>query len=298
MKDFKECRPHAVAAYVESGGSISTATITFLKLCRNLNLKAPCAPTSFVQYWGQQWQEYHSTEGHAGKSGRPRLLSLKDAKACLDQLLKWREAGLKGPYRSMHDLVKNSHAVRGIVSMTGASKRTLLRAMQEICPTLQFKKLKVKAKLTERHKQERVAVCTKHLGVPDNTLETVVWIDAKTMYMNITHRYGWVDASKEDVFETKRTSSRKANIIKLKYYIAVNARLGAVALHFYTGTTGMPAQRDGATYLVSSTNIQLRGPVSISILHSFEKYLLPTVLLALVSSKCEPHHTKTCMPCC
>jgi len=298
MKDLKQHRILASEAWILEGGSVSNAAIVFLNKCKLMGLKPPRAPTSFVRYWGQQWQTHRSTAGHAGNSGRPRKLSLKDAKACLDQLFKWREAGLRGPYRSLHDLVKNSSVVSKIVSRTGASKRTLLRAMQEICPTLQFKKLKVKAKLTEHHKQKRVEVCTKHLGVSDKTLETVVWIDAKTMYMNITHRYGWVDASKEDVFETKRTSSRKANIIKLKYYIAVNARVGAVALHFYTGTTGMPAQRDGTIYLVSSANIQLRGLASINILHGLDNHLLPTTPLPFVLPNCEPHHTVPSMPCC
>ena len=131
--------------------------------------------------------------------------------------------------------------------------------MKRLRPTFGNKRPVVKAKLSTQHKGARVVVCRKHLQVSDETLETVVRIDAKTMYMNITDRYGWVDAVEEDSFETNRPATRKSNLIKLEYYIAVNAspRLGAVKLVFYTGTTGMPAERNGKTYLVGLGCVQL-----------------------------------------
>lgn len=258
-----------------------------------MGLEPPRDVASFVQRWGKQWQEHKSINGSASSSGRYRLISDAQAKACLDVLLNWRQDGLAGPYRSIQALVTSSPVARGILQRSGAGTRTLSRAMKRICPTLSFKKLTIKAKLSERNKEQRVAVCQRHMTVADSTLETVLWIDAKTMYMNITHRYGWVDSSKDDVYETKRTSSSKANIIKLKYYIAVNARLGAVKLVFYTGTTGMPAARDGKTYLVRSTNVQLWGHVGISIMHDSGDGLLPAAPLALVSSYYQPQYTVT-----
>ena len=96
---------------------------------------------------------------------------------------------MAGPYRSLRDLIAKSEVVADIMQQTGASQRTLARAMQRLCPTLSYKRLVVKAKLTATHKQQRVAVCSKHLQVPDSTLETVVWIDAKTIHMNITEHW-------------------------------------------------------------------------------------------------------------
>ncbi|WIA23048.1 hypothetical protein OEZ86_009963 [Tetradesmus obliquus] len=82
-----------------------------------------------------------------------------------------------------------------------------------------------------------------HLQVPDSELECVIWIDAKTMYMVVNSKYGWAMAGDEDTYETAFPPTLK-NPMKLKYYIAVNYRLGALLLVFYTGTTGMPADRD------------------------------------------------------
>lgn len=282
MKEYTNRRVLAANAWTQSEGSIKVATKTFLESCQSMGLKSPRDPAAFIKYWGREWELKQSVDGNASNSGRKPAISDKDAKTCLDVLLNWKDAGLKGPYRSVQHLVSTSSVVRDILHKTNASQRTLTRAMQRMCPELTFKKLTVKAKLTEQHKQQRVAMCEQHLQVSDNTLETVVWIDAKTMYMNITQRYGWVDASKEDVFETKRTSNNKSNILKLKYYIAVNARLGAVQLVFYTGTSGMPAARDGKTYLVSSCNVQVWGATSFNILQRTGDGLLPAVPSGLV----------------
>lgn len=259
MKKYDDARHHAASAWVSTGGDISKATDMFTETLVNLGMELPQAPASFVRYWGEPWPKLKSVRGRAGNSGRRRLISEKQARRCVSIVLNWREDGRPGPYRSVQDLVNNNAWVRGVMEATGASNRTLARAMQRVCPSLSYKRLVVKAKLTDQHRQARVVVCKKHLKVPDSMLDTVVWIDAKTMYMNITHRYGWVDALKEDIYETTRPSTRKSNVIKLKYYIAVNARLGPVMLVFYTGTTGMPAERDGVTYLVSASHVQLGG---------------------------------------
>ena len=251
MKLYKDVRPHATSAWVNSNGSITTATDMFTNTCKQLGLEIPEDPRSFVKYWTKKQQQHGSVAGHASQSGAKSKISKQQARIALKKVLNWRQDGLTGPYRSADDLINKCPAVRKTMDSTGASARTLTRAMKLLCPTLSYKRLTVKAKLSAQHKGARVVVCRKHLQVSNETLETVVWIDAKTMYMNVTDRYGWVDAAEEDIFETNRPATRKSNLIKLKYYIAVNARLGAVKLVFYTGTTGMPAERDGKTYLVS-----------------------------------------------
>ena len=267
LKHYEEARPHAASAWMQCTGGISNSTNMFINTCKLLGLEIPADPKSFVTYWGKQHLKQGSIKGGASNSGRLPKLSVRQARCCLDVVLGWKKDGLKGPYRSVHELVSKSAVVKQIMESTNASPVTLTRAMKRLCPTLSYKKLTVKAKLTTAHKHARVVVCRKHLQVSDDTLETVVWIDAKTMYMNITDRYGWIDTTEEDCFETKRPATRKSNIIKLKYYIAVNARLGAVKLVFYTGTTGMPATRDGKTYLVSLATVQLWCFTGCNILH-------------------------------
>lgn len=298
MKKYADARPHAAGAWVQTGGVISRATDIFTETLQNLGLELPQAPASFVRYWGEPWPKVKSVHGRASNSGRHRLITDKQAQKCLNIVLNWREDGRPGPYKSVQDLVKNSEWVRGLKEATGASNRTIARAMKRLCPSLCYRRLVVKAKLTDKHRQERVAVCKKHLQVPDNVLDTVVWIDAKTMYMNITHRYGWVDALKEDIYETTRPATRKSNIIKLKYYIAVNARLGPVMLAFYTGTTGMPAERDGVTYLVSGSHVKLGGLVLQLIIHCLLNQIAPTLLTAPLLPRYQPHDAVTSIHCC
>ena len=298
MKKFNDARHHAASAWVSTGGDISKATDMFTETLVNLGMELPQAPASFVRYWGEPWSKVKSVSGCASNSGRHRKISSKQAQRCVNIVLNWREDGRPGPYRSVQDLVNNSAYVRGLKETTGASNRTIARAMQRMCPSLSYKRLVVKAKLTDQHRQARVAVCKKHLKVPDNVLDTVVWIDAKTMHMNITHRYGWVDALREDIYETTRPSTRKSNVIKLKYYIAVNARLGPVMLVFYTGTTGMPAERDGMTYLVSGSHVQLGGLVLKLVSHCLLNQIAPALLTAPLRPRHQPHDVKTSIHCC
>lgn len=298
MKQYNDARPHAVNAWINSDQRISSATNMFTHTCKQLGLEIPEDPRGFVTYWAGHQKKHGSVKGRASNSGAKGKISKGQARTALDHVLNWKRDGLTGPYRSVADLVQRCPAVREIINSTGASNRTLTRAMQRLCPTLCYKKLTVKAKLTVQHKQKRVVLCTQHEQVSDSTLETVVWIDAKTMYMNITDRYGWVDATEEDIFETNRAATRKSNLIKLKYYIAVNARLGAVKLVFYTGTTGMPAERDDKAYLVSSTSIQLWLLASNCICCCLLELHCPAAAAALQGLTLQPHYTVTLGQCC
>jgi hypothetical protein len=129
--------------------------------------------------------------------------------------------------------------------------------------------------------------------VDDNTLERVLWIDAKTMYMTIKERWGWVMLGEEDTFETYHAPTKK-NPMKLCYYVAVNYRLGPMKLIFYTGTTGMPAQRDPANpYLVSSANVELKCPLSFQILQCLTDRFAPPGCAAPFAAKHQPNNAVT-----
>ncbi len=83
----------------------------------------------------------------------------------------------------------------------------------------------------------------------------MVWVDAKTLYVNIKNRYGWIDKASttpgEHVLEHKLAGKSSSSTCQVKYYAAVNAKVGTIGLYFITGTTGMSAQRDGLNYMVS-----------------------------------------------
>lgn len=252
MRVFKvHHRTLAASCYAGHGGNIIAATREFVKKLMEMGLKVPRDPDGFVRYWGCNWLMLASVAGKASNSGRRRKLSDPQLAQLLDIIVNWRREGRTGPYRCMKEVKQYSQLARSIIAAADCSTNTLRRRLKQYCPSLVYKKLWVKPKLTSKHKDARYDTCCILLAHDDNTLEKVVWIDAKTMHMTITNRKGWVLLGSEDIFETIHPPSKKKPIV-LKYYIAVNHRIGKVGLIFYTGTTGMKADRDPSNpYLVS-----------------------------------------------
>lgn len=114
-------------------------------------------------------------------------------------------------------------------------------------PTLKRVKIQVKVWLKPEIKSQRVAAAAKLLDLPPAWFESVVWLDCKTMYINPSSYYAWVDTatmSPHDlVKEDKRCRARGKELVKLKFYIAVNAKCGPVALVWVTGTSGLAYDR-------------------------------------------------------
>ena len=254
MAYTKYHRMLATLAYKRAGYRADAAVAEFLQYCKELQLETPPtgrAAESFISYWAPDWIGLCSIDGRAGCSGRKRKLDTLKLQQIHDELMGWQEAGMAGPYRSIDELIENSAVVSEIVSAANVSIDTVITRLKQEFPNLAYMKLGVKPKHSEAQLQDRYESCTIKLEEPAELRERVIFIDAKTMYMKMGARYGWVDCTKEDTFSTTFPASLK-NPIVLKYYIAVNYRLGALLLVFYTGTTGMPADRDPAKpYLVS-----------------------------------------------
>lgn len=252
MKTFQNMhRSLAASCYVESKHDINIATTEFLKKCKSMKLKVPKAVGAFVKRWGTYFLKHKHTDGNASNSGRKPKISKQAARTLVAELKKWPQFNRTAPFESLRELQLTSPKARAILEATAASHSTIVRAMKKVEPELQYRHLCVKQKLTSKQREERVRVAEEHLAESDSKLETVVFIDAKTMYMHISSVHGWVISSQEVPYETTRPKS-KQKPITLKYYIAVCGRVGGVLMQFYTGTTGMPANRDpNHVYLVS-----------------------------------------------
>jgi hypothetical protein len=113
--------------------------------------------------------------------------------------------------------------------------------MQKEAPGLCRVRLNLKPKLSPKNKQRRIEACKKLLSRYQQQLQWVVWIDAKVLYVDVKHRYGWIDkatTAHEDLpIEHKLCHTKINDCMKLRYYAAVNAVEGHVALIFCTGTT-------------------------------------------------------------
>jgi hypothetical protein len=237
--------------------NIDAAVEDFTNSCSTLGLKLPKAPRHFVKVYGPSWDPETTCKGARHKCGRKRKISQESAELLVADLMNWAGFGLKGPFKSLKQLKQLSGRAKEILEAAKAAESTVIAALKRVEPKLAYKKLTVKQKLTKKQRAARVRVAQHHLTVDNKTLEVVVWVDAKTMYMTIKTRCGWVRVDDELPFETTRPGAKK-NPITLRYYIGVCAKAGAVFLEFYTGTTGMPANRDPQhVYLVSSRHVQL-----------------------------------------
>lgn len=288
----------AALSFAEAKCNIDAATKEFRKHCRALKLKVPADARGFVLRWGQEWAKDSSVSGKASNSGRPRKLSAEQVQQVLDVILQWRADGKNSPYESIAQLKKESAVVAGIVSSTNVSDDTLITRLKELCPALSYTKLCIKPKLKKRQREDRMTTAQSHLQVPDSELECVIWIDAKTMYMVVNSKYGWAMAGDEDTYETAFPPTLK-NPMKLKYYIAVNYRLGALLLVFYTGTTGMPADRDpNRVYLVSASWVELCNLVGFPVQHCLLDQGSPALQPATLITRQQPDHAVTQRHCC
>lgn len=305
MKEYAHYhRVLAALAHSQEDGHIPAATTQFLAHCNQMGLKPPKDAAAFVTYWGEEWAQHQSVEGHGSNSGRHRLLSADDVQLVLNKMLQWRADGRTEPYGSIAELKQECPEVRELLEGKGVSNSTVARRLHEACPALKYAKIYPKPKYCQRQLDDRYYTAAGHLEVATDTpktLERVIWIDAKTMYMKVEARRAWVLTTAEDTFETTLPGSMK-NSMKLKYYIAVNYRLGALMLVFYTGTTDMPADRDPSkVYLVSSANVELRGGATEPVLHSSLNGCAPVLLAVMLRGRClrhQPHHAVTCLLSC
>ena len=280
----------AALAFKRFPDQITRAAAAFTADCKLMGLKAPQDARHFVQKRGTAWSDLGSVDGAARNSGRKPVLSTTDAEVLAHELLSWPKLGLKGPYKSIKELKKHSQVAQEIIKRAGVKEKAIIRAVRKVEPRFTYKLLTVKPKLTPTHKANRLRVALAHLAEPMSTLKRVVWIDAKTMYLNIKTRRGWVLVDEEYPFETNRSASKK-NPTQLRYYIAVNHKVGAAFITFVTGTTGMPATSStGQPYLVRLALVQLGW---LSCLHSSNSTLdglTPALCTAAHGTRVQPHH--------
>lgn len=293
MKEYEQVhRVLAAHSFMLHDGSISAALKAFSISCTTLGIKPPRDPRSFVARWGRQWLANQHVSGTASNSGRKPKLSTQNAELLVADLMNWAGFDLAGPFSSLDELKQKSPRAKAILEAAKAATSTVIRHLKRIEPKLAYKKLTVKQKLTSKQKAARLRVAQHHVTVSDNTLSRVVFVDAKTMYMTIKKRCGWVRLDDELPFETIRPYSKK-NPITLRYYIGVCGRAGGVFLTFYTGTTGMTADRHPSNpYLVRSASVQLRRLASYCCCNGTPDGCAPAAGAAAGLAWQQPHHLK------
>lgn len=246
-------------AYRQAKGDMASAVTLFRSYMTGAQLDPPANLYNYVQTWGPRLTDDGEISGRATHAGRPAMLSPQMVEECYTAIINGKPGTRPEPFESPDDIQENCPVVIRVLDETGASLSTLLKRVQELHPGFGRRLLHNRWALTPANCQDRKRICEALLRLPESELDRVVFIDAKTIWMAIKRVYGYVDTDTARNFEHTHPSKWKGQIIKIKYYAAVHSKLGPVWIRFYTGTTGMPAQRDGHHYKVSSGNEKLGG---------------------------------------
>jgi hypothetical protein len=199
---------------------------------------------------------------------------------------------------SLLQLETKSAVVADIVNSTAVSGATLITRLKKLCAALSYTQLCIEPALKKRQRDVRKSTAAAHLQVPDSELECWILIDAETMYMVVSSKYGWALAGDGNTYETAFPSTLN-NPVKLKYYIAANHRLSALLLVFYTGTTGMPAERDpNKVYLVSASWVEPGNLVFFPAQHCLLDKGSPALQPATLLTRQQPHYAVSQRYCC
>lgn len=209
--------------------------------------RRPHNPSEFVHDWVKAWKERYSVRS---ASPEPRRPSIDDdvARACVKQLKAGYVAeGWQKWYRSLkHAAAKNAYIKEVVASHLGPNGKpvtlcTLWRRMKAVEPTLTRRTLRYTYKLTDTHKRERLAYCTRLLSLPPadrrKYLARVVCIDSKKLYVVPEARQVYADNTAQLLIQDRRVPASGSATRKILYYAAVNAAIGPVEFILATGTS-------------------------------------------------------------
>jgi hypothetical protein len=258
----------AILAAALAGNDMGVAVTEFRRFCNQVGVNAPKNARQFIQMWAGRHNKKGEIDRRSRHSGRHEKLTSKMVDTAYKGITGWAEAGRKQPYKSERDIERKCPEVRQVLQDSGATINTLMQRLKEKYPKLQYKEIKTKWVLTDENKLVRYWVCQELLASFKDLLQRVVFVDAKTVMMCEGTIRGWVDTSLPNYCEGLKPAMYKSKIIRLKYYAAVHATLGPVFIKFYTGTTGMPAQRGNKHYKVGSGNKHARLPLGFHMSHS------------------------------
>ena len=243
----------AIDAAQQKPDSAAAAGRLLVAKCKRLGLKPPQNPAEFVKYWQGRVTPEGKIKSSAHNSGRKPQLSTAQVESAYKAIINWEAAGRSRPFTSKQEIAASCRPVKKLLNETGVQIETLISRIKAVHPRFGREKLRVRWELSEQNKRERLAVALKLSNMNRTELQKVVHLDAKTVHMVEDTIYGYVDLAVGYTVAGIKPAKKGGKVIKLKYYAAVNAQLGAFFIRFYTGTTDMPATRDGLNYKVSSS---------------------------------------------
>jgi hypothetical protein len=243
-------RVFAVEAAKQFPGDHAAAQQHLLQKCKENNLAAPANPLQFINTWAGRLTLKGDIRSNAHRSGRKPKLNSSRVQRAYKAILAYEEAGRSRPYESAEQIAAECPYVKKLLTETGSCISTLIARIRQKHPKFGRHLLRVRWHMTDECRQERLETGQDLLDNYGDKLDFVVHLDAKTVYLQEKVIYGYVDLAVGYTVSRIPAATKNSKVIKLRYYAAVNAKLGAFFIIYYTGTTDMPATRPGAHYKV------------------------------------------------
>lgn len=230
----------AVKCWDQSYGEIGPAAALF----RQTEPKHGIANVSqFIRTWVDALDNRFSLLTPAGPGANPKL-SDADVARCIELL--WAGYHVKGVhrlYKSIQHAATHNRGIKSILAKAGGDEpvkpMTLLKRMKAADARVRLRTVAMKRQHTAASKAARCNACRQLLLWDLYKLQRVCWIDAATIQVVPEDVKVYAPPDCPGVVTDPRLPSHSSYTPKLKFYICINAILGAVALEFVTGTTGL-----------------------------------------------------------
>lgn len=240
----------AIEAAKLEPNDVAAASKLLVAKCRRLGMQPPKNPASFIKTWQGRVDKKGNILSHAHMSGRKPKVSECQVEAAYKAIIGWETAGRERPYASATEIATQCAPVKQLLETTGVRINTLIKRIQAVHPRFGREQLRKRWLLPDEIQAERLDVALQLVAMEESELQKVVHLDAKTVYMVEKSIYGYVDLAVGYTISGIRPAKKGGKLIKLKYYAAVNAKLGAFFIKFYTGSAGITATRQGKNYKV------------------------------------------------
>lgn len=206
--------------------------------------RCPKNPSQFIRTWVGRFETYGTVESPRSP-GRP----VKLTPAAVDKAVQLLWAGYEAEgrlrfYTSIQQAVRNNSGLKAICVKFDVTPATLLKHMSARWPDVVRRRLVIKRQLSEANKLERRTDCSQLLQWEPSKLQRVFWIDAATIYVVPKWLLAYAPPDGPLVVSDARLPSHSSQLKKLKFYVCINAILGAVALVFVTGTTELESEEE------------------------------------------------------
>jgi hypothetical protein len=240
-----------------------------------------------MRRWGAALGERGSlNDNNANRTGRRRKVTDEEIKSVIDAFCKgffvkgeWGQDVWRG-FSSLRDAAESGKAlvINRIIADSGISLAALWRRMTVHWPHIrnQRRRVDIKAALTPAVKAERMRGAAELRRWPTKKLDTIVWIDAKKLYITPGNMSVYCVDPDEVVEDPRLPQGKFSSGTQLHYYAGVNSFTGVTSFEWVTGTTGLASRY---TTFVSSPAM-LVCPPSATMVSLFDHYLNGTEFVA------------------